>query len=235
MTIKIEKATFDFLKKHSENSVADKPAVSRQWFEKNKHIYLKAHANMIAFTDMLLTEMRKHDNIETASGKKSLMRIYRDTRFSNDKTPYKKYFGGRFGRATKKLRGGYYFQIGPKESLAAGGFFSPNPADLLRIRRDIDANFMEWKKLLKNKSLVKSFQELQGEKVATSPKGFSIDNPAIELLRHKQFYFERTFSDKEVLADDFLKELNQTLKNLRPYFNYMSEVLTTDANGISIV
>ena len=89
--------------------------------------------------------------------------------------------------------------------------------------------------MLANKALIKIFNTIRGETVATSPKGFSKDNPAIELLKHKQFIFERTFSDAEVLDKSFLKELNTTFKTLRPYFNYMSEILTTDANGRSMV
>lgn len=224
----IEKSTMAFLKELSKNN-------NRDWFNKNKERYLVAYDNIIAFADALLMEMRKHDNIETASGKDSLMRIYRDTRFSKDKTPYKTYLGGSFKRATKKLRGGYYFQIGPSNTLAAGGFFEPNPKDLLRIRKDIEQHFGDWKKMLADKNLVKSFKGLQGEKVATSPKSFSKDHPAIELLKFKQFYFERKFSDKEVLSKTFLKELNQTFRNLRNYFDYMSELLTTNANGESIV
>ncbi len=226
--MQIEKSTYNFLKELSKNN-------NRDWFTKNKNRYTEAHENTIAFADALLVEMRKHDNIETSSGKESLFRIYNDIRFSKDKTPYKTYWAGHFKRATKKLRGGYYYQIGPGQTLAAGGFFMPNPEDLLRIRKDIDANFTEWKKMLKNKTLVKTFGILQGEKVATAPKGFSRDNPAIELLRHKQFYFERNFSDKEMMDKNFLKELNQTFKNLRTYFDWMSELLTTDANGVSIV
>ncbi len=228
MATTIEKSTLNFLNKLSKNN-------NREWFNEHKNKYLAAHDNIIAFAHALLTEMQKHDTIETLSGKDSLMRIYRDTRFSKDKIPYKIYFGGRFKRATKKLRGGYYFQIGPGKSLAAGGFFSPSPQDLLRTRKDIDLNFEDWKKILTHKSLVKTFKELKGEKIATAPKGFSKDNPAIELLNHKQFYFERKFSDEEVLDVNFLKELNQTFKNLRPYFDYMSDVLTTDLNGVSIV
>jgi uncharacterized protein (TIGR02453 family) len=227
MAVTIEKSTLAFVKELSKNN-------NREWFAKHKNDYLKAHENMIAFADALLVEMRKHDNLENESGKNCLMRIYRDTRFSKDKTPYKSHFGGGFKRATKLLRGGYYFQIGAGESLAAGGFFSPEPADLLRIRKDIDYNFDDWKKLLRNNKIANTFGSLQGEKVLTSPKGFEKDNPAIELLKHKQFYFERTFTDKEVLAPTFLKELNTTFKNLRPYFDHMSEVLTTDANGISL-
>lgn len=224
----ISKSNLDFLKDLSKNN-------NREWFVKNKQRYESAHENIISFSDALLGEMRKHDNIETKSGKASLFRIYRDVRFSKDKSPYKTYWGGSFKRATKKLRGGYYFQIAPGDSLAAGGFFAPNPADTLRIRTDMSLNFSDWKKVLSNKKFKNTFGNMLGEKVSTSPKGFSKDNPAIDLIRHKQFYFEHRFKDKEVMSKDFLMQIGQAFKNLRPYFNYMSEVLTTDANGISLV
>jgi uncharacterized protein (TIGR02453 family) len=226
--VSIQPTTFAFLKDLAKNN-------NRGWFAKHKNRYDAAQENMIAFADALLTVMRKHDHIETPSGKGSLMRIYRDTRFSKDKTPYRSYMGGGFTRATQKLRGGYYFQIGPGQSLAAGGFFSPNPADLMRIRQDMDYNYPDWKKLLKNKALANTFGELKGNQLITAPQGFAKDHPAIALLRHKQFYFEKPFTDKEVLDSNFVTVLNQTFKNLRPYFDYMSEVLTTDANGISLV
>jgi uncharacterized protein (TIGR02453 family) len=224
----INNSTIDFLIKLSKNN-------NREWFNKNKNLYVAAHENVLAFVDALLSEMRRHDNIETRNAKDSLFRIYRDIGFSKDKLPYKTYWAGHFKRATKKLRGGYYFQIGPGETMAAGGFFSPDTKDLLRIRKDIDMNFKDWKKMLADKKIANSLGELKGEMVATSPKGFSRDNPAIELLKHKQFYFSRSFTDKEVLRNGFLKQMNQTFRNLRPYFDYMSEVLTTDANGVSII
>src|ERR1051326_4776528 len=137
----INSSTMDFLKKLSKNN-------NREWFSKNKNLYVAAHENVLAFVDALLSEMRRHDNIETRNAKESLFRIYRDVRFSKDKSPYKTYWAGHFKRATKKLRGGYYFQIGPAESMAAAGFFSPDSKDLLRIRKDIDINFKDWKKML---------------------------------------------------------------------------------------
>jgi len=228
MAITIKNSAIDFLKKLSKNN-------NREWFSKNKNLYVAAHENVLAFVDALLSEMRRHDNIETRTAKDSLFRIYRDIRFSKDKTPYKTYWAGHFKRATKRLRGGYYFQIGPGETMAAGGFFSLDTKDLLRIRKDIDMNFNDWKKLLADKMIANSFGQLKGDRVTTSPKGFSKDNPAIELLKHKQFYFSRSFTDKEVLSNDFMKEMNQTFKSLRPYFDYMSEVLTTDANGVSLI
>ena len=226
--VSIPKSSLSFLKDVSKNN-------NREWFNKNKTRYLQEYEAMIAFTAALLTSMRKHDNIETTSGKDALFRIYRDTRFSKDKTPYKTHWAGSFKRATKKLRGGYYFRIEPGASLAAGGFFSPDPADLLRIRQDINLNYTDWKKIISGSLISKTFGELKGEKVTSAPRGFSKDNPMIGLLKHKQFYLQRKFTDKEVLSPGFLKELNQTFKSLRPYFDYMSEVLTTDLNGVSML
>lgn len=216
--------SFTFLKALAKNN-------NREWFSKNRDRYLKSQENMIAFCGELLQYMQKHDHLETNSGKDALYRIYRDTRFSKDKTPYKNYWAGHFKRATKQLRGGYYFQVGPGKTMMAGGFFSPNPADLLRIRQDIDYNYPGWKKILSSKIICNNFGILQGDKVATAPKGFSRDNPAIGLLRHKQFYLKKNFSDEEALSPGFLKELNRAFKNLRSYFDYISDVLTTDLNG----
>jgi uncharacterized protein (TIGR02453 family) len=224
----IAASTFQFLEALSENN-------NRDWFNQNKQRYTAAHENIIAFANGLLEEMQTHDVLETPSGKASLMRIYNDTRFSKDKSPYKTYFGGGFRRASKLRRGGYYFQLGPNNSMAAGGFFSPSPEDTLRIRKDMDLNFSDWEKMLTQETFKTTFGTMKGETVATAPKGFSKDNPAISLLRHKQFYFERHFTDKEVLNSDFLDTLNNTFKNIRPYFDYMSDVLTTDLNGNSII
>ncbi len=127
----IEKGTIDFLKALSKNN-------NRDWFNTHKHVYTTAHRNMIQFADVLLNEMNKHDKIETASGKESLFRVYKDVRFSKDKTPYSCRWSGRFKRATNKLRGGYYFHVEPGKSFLAGGFGGPEPQDLKRIRQDID-------------------------------------------------------------------------------------------------
>jgi len=224
----ISPSTFKFLKSISKNN-------NRDWFNANKDQYIAAYENMIAFADALLDEMNKHDKIETSSGKQSLYRIYKDTRFSNDKTPYKSSWSGGFSRATKQLRGGYYFHIEPGNSFAGGGFRGPKPEDLKRIRQDIDLNSEDWKKLLANKTLKKTFGNMRGKQVASAPRGYAKDHPAIEQLRHKQFIFRHNFSDKEVLSPDFAKKLSKTFKDLRPFFDYMSEVLTTDLNGISIV
>ena len=224
----IKKESFDFLKTLSKNN-------NRDWFNEHKNKYLEAQKNLIDFADSLLAQMNKHDKIETESGKESLFRIYKDVRFSKDKTPYNTHYSGGFKRATKKLRGGYYFHIQPGNSFAAGGFWGPEPHDLKRIREDIDVNYKDWNKLLNNKTFVETFGKMMGEQVSSAPRGYAKDHPAIDLLRFKQFLFKHDFTDKEVLEPDFYKKVNDVFKKMRPVFNYMSEVLTTDANGVSLV
>jgi uncharacterized protein (DUF2461 family) len=90
-------------------------------------------------------------------------------------------------------------------------------------------------KLLRSKSIVGNFGEMLGEQVKTAPKGFSIEHPAIDLLRYKQYWFEHDFTDQEVLTPDFINQMNTVFKSIRPFFDYMSEVLTTDLNGESLV
>ncbi|MFY9309464.1 MAG: DUF2461 domain-containing protein [Bacteroidia bacterium] len=226
--IKLNTGTFDFLKQLKKNN-------NREWFADNKDKYLKELAQMEAFADALLAEMNKHDVIETESGKKSLFRIYRDTRFSKDKTPYKTHWSGSFKRATKKRRGGYYFHIEQGNTFVAGGFWGPEPKDLKRIREEIAYDAAPLRKILKSKSFTDTFGALEGDQVQNAPKGFSADHPAIDLIKFKQFILMRKFSDKEAMADDFLKQVNDTFKKMRPFLDYMTEVLTTDENGVSVV
>lgn len=92
---------------------------------------------------------------------------------------------------------------------------------------------MPLRKILKSRSFIATFESLKGEQVKTAPRGFDAGHEAIDLLRYKQFLLIRKFSDKAVLSNDFLNEANQTFKNMRPFFDYMSEILTTDVNGIA--
>jgi uncharacterized protein (TIGR02453 family) len=228
MKILIPSSALEFLKLVKKNN-------DRDWFNANKERYLKEHGSIIAFAEGLLLEMKKHDTIETPSGKKSLHRIYRDTRFSKEKTPYKTNWSGSFSRATKKLRGGYYFHIEPGNSFVAGGFWAPEPKDLKRIREEIAYDSAPMQKILKSKKFKETFGELKGEQLISAPQGFTADHKDIDLLRYKQFLLVKKFSDKDVLSDQFLKQTNDTFKKMRPFFDLMSEILTTDANGLSLV
>jgi uncharacterized protein (TIGR02453 family) len=223
----ILKSTFQFLKELSANN-------EREWFAINKERYFKAQKNAEYFVDQLIAKMNAHDRIDTPSGKKSLYRIYNDVRFSKDKSPYNPRFAGYLKRVKPHLRGGYYFWIKPGSSRVGCGFVYPGPDDLKRARMDIVENSRDWNRILKSRMITSTFGEMRGDRVKTAPKGFSKDDPSIELLRYRQYWFERSFTDKEVLSPDFLKTVNQTFKSIRPFFDYMSNVLTTDLNGESI-
>ena len=190
---------------------------------------------MISFADKLLIEMNLHDDIANPTGKKCLHRIYRDTRFSKDKTPYKTKWSGGFKRDTALLRGGYYFHIAPGGSFLAGGFWGPNSDDIKRIREEIDLNADAFKKVFNSKDFKSNFGEISGESLKTSPKGYSVDHPEITLLRKKQFLVKKDFTDNEVLSNDFCSNANETFSAMRPFFNLMSETLTTNSNGELIV
>ena len=221
----ITKENLDFLTDLGANN-------NRDWFTENKKRYEENHQNVIDFADELLMKMNEHDTIETPTGKKSLFRIYRDVRFSKDKSPYKTHWSGGFRRATKLRRGGYYFHLQPGgQSFIGGGFWGPNKDDLQRIREDISSDPSELRAIISSKDFVSTFGTLDGEQLKTAPKGFDKEDPAVDLLRYKQFIFGRNFSDKEILDPNFVNVANETFKKMRPFFDYMSEVLTTDSNG----
>lgn len=225
---RIEASTLDFLKQLQANN-------EREWFNENKPWYQDEHAKMVAFVDQLLDRMKQLDQLETASGKKSLMRIYRDTRFSKDKTPYNPRFAGSFKRIKPQLRGGYFFRIMPGATLVGGGFYGPNPDDLKLLRGQISQDSEPLRQVINSDVFKSTFGELQGEQVKTAPKGYAKDHPEIDLLKYKSMYVFRDFTDKEVLQKNFMDEAIKTFEALRPFFDVMTDYLTTDLNGISLI
>lgn len=221
---KIHQSGFEFLNALKNNN-------NRDWFNEHKAQYQQEKVLVEDFAEALLEELRTHDLIETPSGKRALYRIYRDVRFSHDKTPYQTYWGGAFKRATKFRRGGYYFHLEQGKSFVAGAFWGPSSQDLKLIRNDISFDDAPLRKILNSESFISNFGTLKGEQLKTSPKGFDADHEAIDLLRYKQFLLIRSFSDEEVLSEGFLKEAGSTFREMRPFFDYMSEVLTSDGNG----
>lgn len=221
----ISKSNLDFLNTLKKNN-------NREWFAENKSKYEDAHQNMIEFSDEVLNLLNQHDDIETPNGKKSLYRIYRDVRFSKDKSPYKTHWGAYYKRATKHLRGGlgFHTESGGK-TMVGGGFWGPNKEDLEHIRNQIAVDPEPLRKILKSKSFKEHFGEMTGDQLKTAPKGFPKDHEAIELLRYKQFLMGKKFTDAEVLSPDFSKKIDATFKAMRPFFDYFSDILTTDLNG----
>jgi len=204
---------------------------NRDWFNGHKTEFIAEQDKIKVFYAALKEELNTHDEIE----KLKLFRIYRDVRFSKDKTPYKTHFGGHFVRATKRNRGGYYLQISPGESFLAGGFWAPNKEDLLRIRKEFEMDASEIKEIIKDKVFVRYFGKLQGDALKTAPRGFDKTHADLDLIKMKQFIVTRSFTDDEVLSTNFLDEVDKTFKAMRPYLDYMSEILTTDLNGVSTI
>ena len=220
----ISKTTLNFLKELKQNN-------TREWFNEHKPAFQIEQVKAKEFYNALMEGLQTHDEIESVK----IFRIYRDVRFSNDKTPYKPHFAGNFVRGTKRLRGGYYLRIRPGESFLAGGFWEPNKDDLLRIRKEFETDTSEIREILSNKTFIKHFGKLQGESLKTAPRGFDKEHPAMDLIRMKQFIVTKDFTDEEVLSPNFFEEVSNSFKAMRPYFNYMSEILTTDLNGVSMI
>ena len=219
MPNQIPASGFQFLKDLAKNN-------NRDWFNNHKSTYLNELEKIESFADELLLRMKKYDSIDTESGKKSLSRIYRDTRFASDKTPYKTNWSGGFHRLGKLRRGGYYFRFQPGDkSFVAGGFRGPEPRDLKLIRDEFAFDDSKIRNILGSSKIKKLFGGLTGETLVSMPRGFDKNHPAADLIRHKQFILKRTFTDKEVLSNNFMVEVVDTMRAFKPFFDYMSEAL----------
>lgn len=221
----IPKEALVFLDKLKKNN-------NREWFAENKEEFKQIENQMKLFYSEVEKLMKKHDDILDFKA----YRIYRDIRFSKDKTPYKSHFSAHFARKKPELRGGYYLHIEPEDnSFLAAGFWNPVKEDVLRVRKEWNLDTTEIRKIVTNKNFVKTWGQMEGEKLKTAPSGFSKDHPDIGLINYKQWYFLHPFTDPEILSDDFGINVNQCYKKIRPFFDYMSEVLTTDLNGVSLI
>ena len=220
----IPKNTISFLKELKLNN-------NRDWFNDNKQEFNSIQTEVKKFADQVKDSLNLSDNIE----KLKIFRIYRDLRFSKDKTPYKKNIGMAFHRSKPELRGGYYLEISADESFMAVGFWNPNKEDLLRIRKEIEIDGQEFTHVINQKKIKDVWGEIKGDEVKTSPKDFKGDHEYIDMIKKKQFIFIKKLKEKEILDANFQKELVNNFVSIRPFFDYMSEVLTTNLNGESII
>ncbi|WP_025739844.1 DUF2461 domain-containing protein [Aquimarina pacifica] len=221
----LSKSIFEFLEDLKQNN-------HRDWMQEHKKRYQSNEKELKAFYTSVTERLNQEDEIE----KTKVFRINRDIRFSKDKTPYNVHRSVSFSRAGAHRRGGYYLRLEPGNSLMAGGFFGPEPADLLRIRKEFEMDATEIRDILDQPDFKKAFSGFNtAYQVKTAPKGFSKDHEAIDLIRNKSFFVEHKFTDTQVLAPDFLEKLIYHYSLLRPFFDYMSDVLTTDLNGVSLI
>ena len=221
----LSKDVFSFLKKLQSNN-------NREWFNEHKATFKTIEAGVKQFYNQLFEQLNQVDSIDSFK----VFRIYRDVRFSKNKLPYKTHFGGSFHRTKPELRGGYYLHIAPNnKSFIATGFWDPNKEDLFRIRKEFEMDASELRGLMNQPTFKSVWGALQGDELKSAPRGFDKLDPNIDLIRKKQFIFTKTYLDKEVLSDGFEKEVIENFKVIRPYFDYMSSVLTTNLNGESIL
>lgn len=218
------KEILDFLSLLDKNN-------NREWFTENKPAFQEIEGVARSFFNEVGNDLQKMDSIESVQ----VYRIYRDVRFSKDKSPYKKYLGAWYSRTKPFFRGSYYLHFEPGNSFVEGGFWQPNPEDLKRIRKEFELDHSEIREIMNVPDFKRYFGKIEGEELKTAPKDFDKNHKAIDLIRKKQFLLVRRFTDKEVADKDFKQEVLKTFDSMRPYFDYMSDVLTTNLNGESII
>jgi uncharacterized protein (TIGR02453 family) len=206
--------TLAFLKKIKSNN-------NKEWFEANKHTYLDAKQEFELMVDGLIKGIAKFDKkiSPDMKGKDCTFRIYKDVRFSKDKTPYKSNMGASMNPGGKKsLVAGYYLHYEPGASFLAGGVYMPEPEMLQAIRQEIDYNPDALLKILKSAAFKKYFKGVDEEdKLKNPPKGFDKEHPQVELLKNKHFIVSHNLSDKQLSGKDFEKEVIAGFKAMQPF------------------
>jgi uncharacterized protein (TIGR02453 family) len=215
----LQAATFKFLRDLKKNN-------DKTWFDDHKAQYQEAKEDFDQFAQQVIDQFGKTDPaIAPLQSKDCTYRIYRDVRFSKDKTPYKTHMSAFFNNGGKKLpTAGYYFHCEPGRCMIGGGLWMPMPPVLNKVRQEIDYNFPEWKKITGKPAFRKMFPRgVEGVEVLTRPpKGYDDSHPAIEYLKMKCFLVERTVPDADFQARSAVKEVIQTfgaMKDLIAFLN----------------
>ncbi|MBI3815358.1 MAG: DUF2461 domain-containing protein [Nitrospinae bacterium] len=217
----IGKQTFQFLKELKKNN-------NRNWFNANKEKYQAAAAEFEDFVNVVIASISQFDkSISGILAKDCIFRIYRDVRFSKDKSPYKTHFGAWIVKSGRKSHdeAGYYIHIEPDASILAGGAHNPPPDWLRGIRSKIHNNGKEFKKIIGSASFKKYFKEIEGEKLSRPPHGFDANHPDIELLKQKSYLAVHKVDDKTVMSDNFIKLCSEVFKALYPFDEFLNQAI----------
>jgi uncharacterized protein (TIGR02453 family) len=217
----LAKETIEFLKKLDKNN-------DRDWFNANKSAFLQANDNVIAVTGDLIGRIAKFDPAVAGLDPKScVFRIYRDVRFSADKSPYKTNLGAFIAPGGKKgLSPGYYFHIQPAMFFAAAGKHMPDASETLKIRNAIARDTKEFLKIVENKSFKKRFGDLHGDRLSRPPKGFAAEHSAIEYLKLRSFTVSENFTAAEAVSKDYPKMLAESFKAAYPLVMFLRRALS---------
>jgi len=216
----ISQTTLQFLAELKENN-------NKEWFTANKPRYETAKKEFEQFVDGLITRIASFDpSVAHFTAKDCVFRIYRDVRFSADKSPYKSHLGAHVSAAAKRseihTRAGYYIHIEPGASMLAGGAYVPESQWLKAIRQEISYNLEEFKGILNAQDFKQFFGEIEGEKLKKVPADYSPDHPGIELLKHKSFLATHKPTDKQLVSHDFLDHCGRVFKALSPLDQFLN-------------
>jgi len=213
-----------FLKELDKNN-------DREWFTANKARFEDSvQGPLLEFIEALAPRLEKISPHVVADPRKvggSLMRIYRDTRFSNDKSPYKTFMAAQFRHAQGKdiHAPGFYIQININETLLGTGIWQP-PTDVVgKIRAAIDANPKAWLKARDDKKFVSLYGPLAGESLKRPPAGYDKEHPLVEDLKRKDFAAFRTLKPKDILKKDFVAEAEKTYAASKPLMQFLHDAL----------
>ena len=217
----ISQETLNFLKDVTLNN-------NREWFQDNKDRYDIARENVLDFTAAMITELAKTDmGVTDADPKKAVKRIYRDIRFSKDKTPYKNYFGVSIPtKGTKAGRAEYYLHISPGNSFIAGGYWMPEADHLKAIRQEIDYNANDLKKIIDEPAFVQLFGDFRKqEQLKSVPREYGADNENIELLKLKSFVAFHSLKDDELLSKTAATDIATVCAKIYPLNVFLNNAL----------
>lgn len=203
------------------------PNNNREWFHKNKDMYNEARAEFESFIDKLIPELLKIDkSIGMLSAKDCIFRIFKDVRFSKDKTPYKINFGAYMSKGGKKSPyAGYYLHFEPGGSFIGGGIYMPDSTVLKVIRTSIYNDIEEYKKIIYDNDFKRVFGGIYGEKLKTAPKGFPKDFADIELLKNKHFAVIHQVDDDFWRSEKLLDDIIHIYKVQLPFNEFLNRAI----------
>ena len=213
-------AILSFLSKLEKNN-------NKEWFDKNRKEYEATKKEFEAIVDELHTGLSKIEpGVADHKAKDAIFRIFRDVRFSKDKTPYKAHYSAVFSRGGKKAPdAGFYIHIQPGQSFLAGGMWIPEGPVLKKMRQEIDYNFKEFKSIISNAKFKKYFKEIEGEKLKTLPQGYTADNPAIEYLKMKSIVITTKLSDKDLASKNAVSKVLEIFAVMKPLVDFLNRSL----------
>lgn len=216
----LDPGTVDFITDLRQNN-------NREWFEDNRDRYEDARADFISFIGVWLMEIEKFDDSVTGMDpRRCMFRIYRDSRFSNNKTPFKTNLGARIlpgGSKALHLRTGYYLNVEPGACRVSGGAFRPEPDWLNAIRDRLVRDSSKMRKILNARSFKANFGTLGGEAVKTAPRGYAKDHPDIDLIRYKSLLARHPLDDGRLTRPGFLKHIARVCRAMKPLKDYLDD------------